>query len=49
MEIEAGYASELGLAGDLRYVARTVQPLIKMDGHYGGLLDTTAGVEEDAQ
>ena len=22
---------------------------IKMDGHYGGLLDTTAGVEEDAQ
>ncbi|MBI5284588.1 MAG: sugar transferase [Chloroflexi bacterium] len=33
MEIEAGYVSELGLTGDLRYVARTVQPLIKMDGH----------------
>jgi lipopolysaccharide/colanic/teichoic acid biosynthesis glycosyltransferase len=33
MEIEAGYVSELGLVGDLRYVARTVQPLIKMDGH----------------
>ena len=32
MEIEAGYASEVGLVNDLAYVARTVQPLLKMDG-----------------
>jgi lipopolysaccharide/colanic/teichoic acid biosynthesis glycosyltransferase len=32
MEIEAGYASELGLLRDVGYMARTVQPLLKMDG-----------------
>ena len=32
MEIEAGYAAEVGLVRDLAYVARTVQPLLKMDG-----------------
>jgi len=32
MEIEAGYGSGVGLLSDLRYVARTVQPLIRMDG-----------------
>jgi lipopolysaccharide/colanic/teichoic acid biosynthesis glycosyltransferase len=32
MEIEAGYAAELGLGRDLTYIARTVQPLLKMDG-----------------
>ena len=32
VEIEAGYASEVGLARDLAYVARTAGPLLKLDG-----------------
>jgi len=32
MEIEAGYGSGVGLLSDLSYIARTVQPLIRMDG-----------------
>jgi exopolysaccharide production protein ExoY len=31
-EIEAGYAFEVGLLRDLRYIARTIGPLLKMDG-----------------
>jgi lipopolysaccharide/colanic/teichoic acid biosynthesis glycosyltransferase len=32
VEIEAGYAAEVGLVRDLAYIARTVGPLLKMDG-----------------
>ena len=32
MEIEAGYAYEVGLLRDLTYIARTAGPLLKMDG-----------------
>ncbi len=32
MEIESGYASEVGLVRDLTYIARTAGPLLKMDG-----------------
>lgn len=32
MEIEAGYAPTVGLLSDLRYIARTVGPLVRMDG-----------------
>jgi lipopolysaccharide/colanic/teichoic acid biosynthesis glycosyltransferase len=32
MEIEAGYGTVVGLLSDLRYIVRTVQPLIRMDG-----------------
>ena len=32
MQLEAAYAAESGLMADLRYIARTAGPLLKMDG-----------------